>query len=112
MRTSDILIRCVYEDVLPPPSVLADYFGFTNIRSKENLTIIFGLYAGLIKHELVTSEELHTHCLNNTLDNFIREQYDELSRLFKGVRNGYYTEFCENDIIIDVGLGEEVKIKN
>lgn len=27
MRTSDILIKCVDQDTLPPPSVLADYLG-------------------------------------------------------------------------------------
>jgi hypothetical protein len=105
MRTSDILIRCVYQDILPPPNVLADYFGFTNLMSKDNLTIIFGLYSGLIKYELVTSNELDTHCRNNTLDNFIREKYDEL--LQESRKSGYYTEFCEKGIIIDVGLGEE-----
>lgn len=105
MRTSDILIRCVYEDVLPPPSVLADYFGFTNIRSEENLTIIFGLYAGLIKHELVTSEELHTHCRRNTLDTFIRETYDRLSQ--ESRKSGYYTEFCDKGVRIRRKVGKK-----
>lgn len=99
MRTSEILVKCVYEDVLPPASVLADYFGFENIMFEENLRVIFGLYSGLIKYELVTSMELHTHCVNNTLDKFIREKYDQL--LQESRRSGYYTEFCEKGIRIN-----------
>jgi hypothetical protein len=102
MRTSDILISCVYEDVLPPPSVLADYFGFENLMSKENLSIIFGLYSGLIKYKLVTSNELHFACKNNTLNKFITEKYDKLCQ--ENRTSKYYTEFCERGIIIDVGL--------
>jgi hypothetical protein len=99
MRTSDILIKCVYKDILPPPSVLADYFGFDNLMSEQNLSIIFGLYIGLIKYELVTSNELHFACKNNTLHNLITEKYDKINRTSK-----YYTDFCERGIIIDVGL--------
>jgi hypothetical protein len=104
MRTSDILIRCADEDTFPPPSVLADYFGFKNLRSRENLTIIFGLYAGLIQYDLVTSNELHTHCKNNTLHSFIKEKYDKLCQ--ENRTSKYYKEFCERGIKIDVGLKE------
>lgn len=104
-RTSDILIKCVYEDTLPTPSVLADYFGFDNLMSKENLSIIFGLYVGLIRNNLVTSNELHINCKNNTLHNLITEKYDKLCQ--ENRTSKYYTEFCERSIIIDVGLDDE-----
>lgn len=103
-RTSDILIKCVYEDTLPPPSVLADYFGFENLMSKENIIIIFGLYIGLIRNNLVTSNELHINCKNNTLHNLITEKYDKLCQ--ENRTSKYYTEFCERSIIIDVGLDD------
>lgn len=105
MKTSDILIDCVYKDCIPPPSVLADYFGFSNIFDNSNITIIFGLYIGLIKNNLITSEQLHYNCINHTLDTFIRYNYEKL--LKNNRQSQYYTDFCHKHLVIDTELDTE-----
>jgi hypothetical protein len=45
-KTIDDLVKCCMLDIMPPLPVIADYFGLNNI---DNLSIILGLYQGMIK---------------------------------------------------------------
>jgi len=95
-RTSDILIECAYTDDIPPLSVLVDYFGDDNLTN-EKITIIFGLYVGLIKFGFTNSNELHKNFMNKSLDSFIRKKYNELSKKYS---SGYYKIFCDKNMKI------------
>lgn len=68
------LIRCVDDDVLPPLSVVADYFG-KECGSDEDITTIFGLYQGLIKYRGVSADEVFNAYLSGSLDNLMDKYY-------------------------------------
>ena len=48
-KTIDFLAESCMADLFPPLLVIADYFGLDNADNEEHLSIIFGLYQGMIK---------------------------------------------------------------
>ena len=85
-RTADLLFDCCIKDIYPPINVSVDYFGDT-WENDEHESIVLGVYQGLVRRDRVSSDELHRHFLQNTLDDLIHSKY-------KGRETGYYKKFC------------------
>ena len=48
-KTIDMLIEACMADIFPTTPAIADCFGWENVNNDEHLSIILGLYQGMIK---------------------------------------------------------------
>ena len=67
-KTIDDLIKCCMLDIMPPLPVIAAYFGLNNI---DNLSIILGLYQGMIKIKGMAKSTVEKAYKTNQLDKFV-----------------------------------------
>ena len=76
MITANILVRHIYDDIIPNDyiSVIVDYFNIENASDDDKIQIIFGLYQGLIKYKGVTADLLHKCSITNRLDELINKK--------------------------------------
>ena len=108
-KTSDILVNCIYKDLIPDDfSVLADYFGIhnlniLNINNYEYITNIFGMYQCLIKYGNITSNDLHNALINNSLDQMIHNIFNNAL-----CSNSYYQEFCKYQIQLQLVTNKDL----
>ena len=71
-KTIDDLVKCCMLDTMPSMPVVADYFGLDNI---ENLSIILGLYQGMIKIKGMDKRIIEKAFKTNQLDKLIHDSY-------------------------------------
>ena len=90
-KTIDNLVNCCMLDSRPPMPVIVDYFGLDNI---DNLSIILGLYQGMIKIKGMNKTIIEKAFKNNQLDQLIHDSYKIYGT------SGYYKMFCEKNIKI------------
>ncbi len=90
-KTIDDLVNCCMLDTIPPMPVIADYFGFDNV---ENLSIILGLYQGMIKINGMDKTIIEKAFKKNQLDKLIHDSYKIYGT------SGYYRKFCDQNIKI------------
>ena len=76
-----------------PTSTLMSFFGLRNMVDEKKLNIIFGIYIGLIKHQLISLKLLENCYLSNRLDELIKKKHQ-----FN--KTGYYEMFRKNKIVI------------
>ena len=93
-KTIDDLVKCCMLDIFPPCPVIADYFGLENASNDEYLSIILGLYQGMIKIKGMNKDTVENAFKKNKLDKLIHDSY----RVYGS--SGYYRMFCEKNIII------------
>ena len=79
-------------DLLPPVPVIADYFGWENISNYENLSVILGLYQGMIKIKGMNKDIVEKAYKNNELDKLIHDAY----KVYWA--SGHYKMFCKKNI--------------
>ena len=91
VKTIDDLVKCCVLDTMPTMPVVADYFGLDNI---ENLSIILGLYQGMIKIKGMDKSIIEKAYKKNELDKLIHESYKIYGT------SGYYKMFCDKNIKI------------
>ena len=90
-KTIDDLVNCCMLDIIPSMPVIADYFGFDNV---ENLSIILGLYQGMIKINGMDKTIIEKAFKKNQLDKLIHDSYKIYGT------SGYYRKFCDQNIKI------------
>ena len=90
-KTIDDLVKCCMLDLMPTMPVIADYFGFDNF---EDLSIILGLYQGMIKIKGMDKDIIENLFKKNRLDKLIHDSYKIYGT------SGYYKIFCEKQIKI------------
>ena len=90
-KTIDDLVKCCVLDTMPTMPVVADYFGLDNV---ENLSIILGLYQGMIKIKGMDKRIIEKAFKTNQLDKLIHDSYKIYGT------SGYYKMFCDNNITI------------
>jgi hypothetical protein len=90
-KTIDDLVKCCMLDLMPTMPVIADYFGFDNV---EDLSIILGLYQGMIKIKGMDKDIIENAFKKNRLDKLIHDSYKIYGT------SGYYKIFCEKQIKI------------
>ena len=90
-KTIDDLVKCCMLDTMPPMPVIADYFGFDNV---DHLSIILGLYQGMIKINGMDKDIIEKAFKINKLDKLIHDSYKIYGT------SGYYKMFCEKNIKI------------
>ena len=90
-KTIDDLVTCCMLDSRPPMPVFVDYFGLDNI---DNLSIILGLYQGMIKIKGMDKTIIEKAFKQNQLDQLIHDSYKIYGT------SGYYKMFCEKNIKI------------
>ena len=88
-KTIDDLVKCCVLDTMPTMPVVADYFGLDNV---ENLSIILGLYQGMIKIKGMDKRIIENAFKKNQLDKLIHDSYKIYGT------SGYYKMFCEKNI--------------
>ena len=93
-KTIDLLVDSCMSDLFPPDPVIADYFGIENASNTEHLSIILGLYQGMIKIKGMNKDIVENAYKKNKLDKLIHDSY----RVYGS--SGYYRMFCEKNIII------------
>ena len=71
-KTIDLLVESCMTDLLPPVPVIADYFGLNNI---DNLSIILGLYQGMIKIKGMDKSIIEKAFKKKELDKLIHDSY-------------------------------------
>lgn len=91
-KTIDSLFNACFNDDINSITngVIYDYFG---IHNNNYITIIFGLYVGLIKIKQISKELIENCFYTNRLDELIHKKY-------KNWKSQYYNIFCNNNIII------------
>lgn len=92
-NTVDLLFYEIKHDKPISLSVLHDYFGIDNLNNSDNINIIYGIYAGLIKYKSVNKELFENCFITNRLDELIHVKYT-----FR--KSSYYDMFCEKRIKI------------
>ena len=97
-KTIDMLYECCMDDVIPPISVIHDYFNITNHNNDDNLSIILGLYIGMFKFRDMKKSTVEKAFKNNELDKLMHVSYKIY--IAQGGRSGYYRDFCNKDIKI------------
>jgi hypothetical protein len=110
-KTIDILYECCMMDVIPPVSVIHDYFNINNNNNDDNLSMILGLYQGMFKCRNMKKSIVEKAYKNNQLDKLIHDSYKSYGGIAK---SGYYRKFCEDNIVIGetyYDLRETPKIK-
>ena len=90
-KTIDDLVKCCMLDIMPPLPVIAAYFGLNNI---DNLSIILGLYQGMIKIKGMDKYIIEKAFKKNELDKLIYDSY----KIYGS--SGYYKMFCDKNIKI------------
>ena len=90
-KTIDDLVKCCMLDSMPTIQVIADYFDFDNV---EDLSIILGLYQGMIKIKGMDKDIIENAFKKNRLDKLIHDSYKIYGT------SGYYKIFCEKQIKI------------
>ena len=90
--TAKELDRCCVLDLIPPPPVIADYFG--DVSNPEDITIIFGVYQGLLNKKSVDVKLLNNCFHSNRLDELVHAR-------FKTQPTGYYKMFKERNIKLE-----------
>ena len=90
--TAKELDRCCVLDLIPPPPVIADYFG--DVSNPEDITIIFGVYQGLLNKKSVDVKLLNNCFHSNRLDELVHTRY-------KIEQTGYYNMFKERNIKLE-----------
>ena len=93
-KTIDLLVESCLTDLLPPVPVIADYFGWENVSNDENLSVILGLYQGMIKIKGMNKDIVEKAYKKNELDKLIHDSYKVYGA------SGYYKMFCKKNIII------------
>ena len=93
-KTIDLLVDSCMTDLLPPVPVTADYFGWENVSNDENLSVILGLYQGMIKIKGMNKDIVEKAYKKNELDKLIHDSYKIYGT------SGYYKMFCKKTIII------------
>jgi len=91
VKTIDILFNIIEKNIPMSNSVLHDYFG--NNNNYEIISIILGLYAGLIKIKGIPKKLIENCFITNRLDELIHKKY-------KHHKSQYYKIFCEKNIKI------------
>ena len=91
VKTIDDLVKCCVLDTMPTIPVIADYFGLDNVA---HLSIILGLYQGMIKIKGMDKSIIEKAYKKNELDKLIHESYKIYGT------SGYYKMFCDKNIII------------
>ncbi len=93
-KTIDLLAQSCMTDLLPPVPVIADCFGWENVSNDENLSVILGLYQGMIKMKGMNKDIVGKAYKKNELDKLIYDSYKVYGA------SGYYNMFCKKNIII------------
>jgi hypothetical protein len=91
VKTINDLVKYCMQDKMPTIPVIADYFGLDNIA---HLSIILGLYQGMIKIKGMDKSIIEKAYKKNELDKLIHESY----KIYGS--SGYYKMFCDKNIII------------
>ena len=94
-KTIDILYKWCMDDVIPPVSVIHDYF---NLSNHDNLDTILGLYQGMFKCWNMKKSTVEKAFKKNELDKLIHVSYKLY--IAQGSRSGYYKEFCDKKFSI------------
>jgi predicted nucleic-acid-binding Zn-ribbon protein len=97
-KTIDILYECCMMDVIPPVSVIHDYFNINNNNNDDNLSMILGLYQGMFKCRNMKKSTVEKAFKKNELDKLIHVSYKLY--IAQGSRSGYYKEFCDKKFSI------------
>ena len=93
-KTIDLLVESCLTDLFPPGPVIVDYFGLDNASNNEHLSIILGLYQGMIKIKGMNKDIVEKAFKKNELDILIHDSYKIYGK------SGYYKMFCKKKIII------------
>jgi hypothetical protein len=91
VKTINDLVKYCMQDKMPSIPVIADYFGLDNIA---HISIILGLYQGMIKIKGMDKSIIEKAYKKNELDKLIHESY----KIYGS--SGYYKMFCDKNIII------------
>ena len=91
-KTIDLLVESCMLDIFPPIPVIAEYFGLVNAGNTEHLSIILGLYQGMIKIKGMNKNIVEKAFLNNQLDKLIHDSYKVYGT------SGYYKKFCDKKL--------------
>jgi hypothetical protein len=91
VKTIDDLVKCCMLDIMPRMPVIADYFGLDNV---DHLSIILGVYQGMIKIKGMNEDIVGKAYKKNELDKLIHDSYKVYGA------SGYYKMFCKKNIII------------
>ena len=76
-KTFDLLVESCMTDLFPPCPDIADYFGFENARDNEHISIILGLYQGMIKIKGMDKDIVEKAFWDNQLDKLIHDSYKQ-----------------------------------
>ncbi len=68
VKSIDDLVKCCMMDIMPRMPVIADYFGLDNV---DHLSIILGVYQGMIKIKGMDKSILEKAYKKNELDKLI-----------------------------------------
>ncbi len=93
-KTIDLLVESCMADEFPPVPVIADYFGWNNASNDEYISIILGLYQGMIKINGMNKDKVEKAFKTNQLDKLIHDAYKVYGA------TGYYKMFCNKNIVI------------
>ena len=91
-KTIDFLAESCMADLFPPLLVIANYFGLDNADNEEHLSIVFGLYQGMIKIKGMNKNIVEKAFLNNQLDKLIHDSYKVYGS------SKYYKKFCDKKL--------------
>ena len=91
VKSIDDLVKCCMMDIMPRMPVIADYFGLDNV---DHLSIILGVYQGMIKIKGMDKSILEKAFKKNELDKLIHDSYEIYGT------SGYYQMFCDKNITI------------
>ena len=95
VKTIDDLVKYCMQDKMPTMPVIADYFGLDNVA---HLSIILGLYQGMIKIKGMDKAIIEKAYKKNELDKLIHDSYEIYGT------SGYYKMFCDQNIILKQAL--------
>ncbi len=91
VKTIDDLVKRCMMDIMPRMPVIADYFELDNV---DHLSIILGVYQGMIKIKGMDKATIEKAFKKNELDKLIHNSYEIYGT------SGYYQMFCDKKITV------------
>ena len=101
--TAEELVKACYLDLFPSIPTIVDYFG--NAETDTELSIVLGVYQGLVKYKSVDADYLHQCFLRNKLNEVVHAK-------FKYRPTRYYNMFCDRNLDLKSDAVLNIKHKN
>ena len=87
--TAEELVEACFRDLIPSIPTIFDYFG--NAETETDLSIVLGIYQGLLKYKSVDVDYLYQCFLQDKLNELVHAK-------FKFKPTGYYKMFCDRKL--------------